>query len=132
MLDAGSVIYIEVCFRQGSRNKYLVVLDVDDQVHTLAINSSINPYFGQGPFRDCYVQIDHTLHPFLSRDSFVDCNDVIRLPLAGVVAEMRRAPDCIRGRLSPEAIKSVVDAIRQTPGLSPFQKDRYCESLTDP
>jgi len=129
VLDAGSVIYLEVAFRQGSRNKFLVVLDVDTEVHTLTLNTEINPFFGRGEFGECYVEIDHESHQFLSRNSFIDCNQIIKLNLPDVVAEMRSNSDCVRGCISNDAITDVIAAIQRTPGLSPHDKSRYCDCL---
>jgi hypothetical protein len=129
VLDAGCVIYLEVAFRRGNRNKYLVVLDVDSQVHTLIVNSDINEFYGRGEFGNCYVEISCDEHPFLEHNSFVDCNEVRRLRLEDVVAAVRGDESCVKGRISDGTAAAIVEAIRRTPCLSPAEKDRYCECI---
>ena len=129
MLDAGSVIYFEVTFRSGPRNKFLIVLDVDTVVYVLTINTEIHEFFGRGEFGECYVTIDHATHPFLDRDSHIDCNEVIQLKLEDVVAELRSDNDCLRGMISDDVRQSVITAIRRTPCLSRDDKDRYIRCL---
>lgn len=130
MLAAGSVIYLEVAFRQGDRNKYLVVLDVDTKVHTLTVNTEINPFFGLGEFGKCYVEIDQHSHQFLDHNSFIDCNQIIKLNLPDVIAEMRSNSDCVKGSLSNDVVTAVIAAIQRTPGISPHDKSHYCGCLT--
>lgn len=130
MLDAGSVIYLTVSFSGGPRNKYLVVLDVDTEVYVLAINTSINLFYGRGPFRDCYVPIDRATHKFLTHDSYIDCNQVIPLRLPDVVAELRENANCVKGVISSDVQHAVIAAIKATPCLSPDDKHRYIKCLS--
>ena len=129
MLDAGSIIFLEVGFYNGPRDKYLVVLDVDTEVHVVTINSTVNRFFGRGEFGECYVLIDCEAHPFLDRDSHIDCNEVIKLSLVDVVAEIRRNANALQGKVSETVACAMVAAIRRTPVLSAIEKDRYCGCL---
>lgn len=131
MLQPGTVIYLEIQFRQRTRNKYLIVLEWTDPVHCLIINSEINAFFGFGAFQEFYVNIDVATHTFLDHDSHIDCNETFRLPLDGLTQELTANPATVVGQISNDVRNSIITAINGTPGLSPDEKSRFVNCLTD-
>ena len=129
MLPPGTVIYLEVRFRRGPRNKYLVVVEWASDVHCLIVNSEINPYYGHGAFKDYYVLIDQKTHPFLKKDSYVDCNEVRKLIVADVEHDIQMDQDCVKGVISDGLRERIIEAVSGTPCLSPYEKQRYAEAL---
>lgn len=132
MLSPGTVIYLEILFPlpRGPRNKYVIVLEWASDVHCLIIDSEINPFFGHGVFKDYYVLIDQHTHRFLDYDSYIDCNQVWKLDVADTERELQEDEDCEKGTISNDVRQQIIEAISGTPGLAPFEKQRYIEILS--
>ena len=43
-LVAGAVVYLEVAFPEGRKNKFLVIASVDAQCCTFVVNSRVHPF----------------------------------------------------------------------------------------
>lgn len=128
MLKPGTVIRVPVRFKQG-RPKYLVIIDLDSEAHCLVINTHVHPIFGNDLCRDSIILIDVATHPFMHHDSHINCNEVKRLPLVEVRAEINANADCLKGAVSDDLRTSIIEAIHVSPFLTPKQKQRYIGSL---
>jgi len=130
LLQPGTVVYLEVQFRQRARNKYLIILEWDDPISFLIINSEVHPLFGHGEWGNCYVDIDAATHAFLTRDSHIDCNEAIPISLAEFNLELTSNPGIVVGQISDEVRTNIIEAIKGTPGLTPDEKTRIIERFT--
>lgn len=131
MLQSGTVIYLEIQFSQKTKNKYLIILEWGEPIHCLIINSEINAFYGYGVFQEFYIDIDVATHTFLDHDSYIDCNGTFALPLTELTHELTTNPETVVGQISDGIRNSICDAIRGTPGLSPDEKARFVNCLTD-
>lgn len=131
MLATGEVIYTLVTFPSTTKPKYLVVLNWGDhQVHCLMINSGINPIFGNRLTREFYIHLDKANHPFMEHDnSYIDCNEIHKLPTGDCVLELKSSPTFHKGILSPEVLSLVKEKIETTPMLGPAQKQKFVPML---
>ena len=127
-LKAGDVIRIPVTFKQGCP-KYLVILEVDTHAHCVVINSNTHPLFSGSLRQPSIVAITVAEHPFMSHDSEVDCNEVLRLPLADVESEINSDASCYKGELTYEFREAIGNAINVSPFLARGDKDTYLASL---
>lgn len=127
-LEPGVVIKVPVDFKQGEP-KFLVIIDLDTEAHCLVINSKIHTLYSSDLCRDSIVTIDVNSHPFMHRDSQIDCNEVKRLPLEGVQEEINANADCLKGCISDDLRAKIVTAITVSPFLSPSEKQRYVGSI---
>ena len=129
-LRPGVVVYLDVVFPEGPRPKFLVVVHVDDQCCTLAVNSVVNPFIERHPeLAVCQVRIDSARHAFLDHDSHIACHQVMRIPTAAVIREVIADMERIKGELHDEVRRAVIGAIKRAPTLSPAEQTLFVESL---
>jgi hypothetical protein len=129
-LRPGAVIYLEVVFPQGRRNKFLVVAHVDKQCCTLIVNSEIRAFIASHPeLSVCQVRIDAARHDFLRRDSHIACHEVLRLPTQAVVNALLADMSRIKGELHEEVRVEVIAAIKRAPTLSPADQTLFARAL---
>ena len=128
MLRPGTVIRVPVGFKQG-QPKYLVVVDLDSEAHCLVINTQVHSIFRNELRRDSIITIDVATHPFMHHDSDIDCNEVKRLPLDEIHAEINSDANCLKGAVSQELRASIIQAIQVSPFLTPKEKRRYIAAL---
>lgn len=74
--------------------------------------------------------IDAARHPILRRDAPIACHEILRLPIAKVIAELTADLSRIKGRLHKEVLTEVIAAVKQAPTLSPAEQTRISEALT--
>jgi hypothetical protein len=91
---------------------------------------AFHPLFGGELFRNSYVLITAATHAFMQRDSYIDCKEVKRFALTQVEAHINANTACLKGTISLELRGRVIEAIRQTPCLSPYEKARYVAALS--
>ena len=130
MLEPGTVIRVPVVFKNGEP-KYLVIVDLDSKAHCLVINTSVNALYGNNLSRPSIIPVTIADHPFMHHDSLVDCNEVKRLSLIDIRAEINSNPNCRKGTIADDLREQIVEAMRISPFLSADEKDRYIGSLTD-
>lgn len=130
MLQPGTVIYLEVQFRQKARNKYLIILEWSNSVNCLIINSEVHPFFGFGEFSKFYVDIDCASHTFLDRDSHIDCNEVFPISRIDMIQELTDNPDIVVGQITDAVRSNIIEALSGTPALSPVEKTRFIASIS--
>jgi len=129
-LQPGTIIYLDVAFPQGRRPKFLVVAHVERECCTFVVNSQIHPFIEAHPaLAVCQVKIDAVRHPYLRRDSYVACHQVLRLPTAKVIAELAADLSRIKGRLHADVLAEVVAAVKRAPTLSPAEQTRIADAL---
>jgi len=127
-LKAGDVVRIPVAFKQGEP-KFLVILSVDTHAHCVVINSSTHPLFSGVLRRPSIVEITVNEHPFMHHDCEVDCNEVLKLPLANVESEINSNASCYKGEITDACRGLIANAINISPFLAPSEKEIYIASL---
>ncbi len=129
-LRPGTVVYLEIAFAEGLRSKFLVVAHVDQQCCTLIVNTDVHPFIEKHPeLAVCQVRLDAARHPFLRRDSYIACHDVLRLPTPAVVRDLMADMDRIKGELHDEVRAEVVAAIKRAPTLSLAEQTLFAQAL---
>lgn len=112
------VYYVPNCrhVRPNPKSKFVVVAYVDIGIpHGFLINSIVNKYVrNQDHLFQCQAQVIGVEHPFLSHDSWVDCQDLYQFTITELTD--------LKGSLSDAAIGYVMAAIRRCPVLMPVQK----------
>ena len=130
-LQPGAIIYLEVTFPEGRRSKYLVVAHVDRECCTFIVNSRVHPFIeAHATLAVCQVKIDAARHAYLSRDSYIACHQILRLPTGKVITELAADLSRIKGTLHAEVLAEVIAAVKRAPTLSPAEQTRIADALT--
>lgn len=129
-LVPGTVIFLNVAFPEGPRDKFLVVAHVDDECCTLIVNSDINPFIAKHPqLHACQVSIDAARHPFLKRDSHIACEKVLKLRTQAVVDEPLKDMGRMRGTIHTDVREQICAALKRAPTLSAAEQTRLVAAL---
>jgi len=130
-LQPGAIIYLEVVFPQGRRSKYLVIAHVYRDCCTFIVNSRVHPFIeAHATLAVCQVKIDAARHAYLSRDSYIACHQILRLPTAKVITELSADLSRIKGTLNAEVLAEVIAAVKRAPTLSPAEQTRIADALS--
>jgi hypothetical protein len=129
-LVPGSVLYLEVTLPGARKNKYLVVASVESECSAFVVNSRVHPFVEARPeLAVCQVRLDAARHPFLQRDSWVGCHEVLTLRTDAVVAHIVADTSRIKGQVHHEVIDEIVAAVKRAPTLSPAEQTRLAQAL---
>lgn len=132
-LQPGVIIYLNIAFPQGAKSKYLVVAHVDRECCTFIVNSHVRDFIKARPsLAICQVRIDRARHNFLTRNSFVACHELLRLPTDQVIKELVADLGRIKGRLHSDVLTEVVAAVKRAPTLSPMEQTMIAQALSTP
>lgn len=131
-LQPGTVIKFNAVMDDGKvHERRFLVLSVDAQTITFVINSEISDYIRRRPvLLRCQVGIDAGAHPFMLRDSHIDCSHARRYAKEGVVSQLMGNPAWVLGKITEPVRQQVLSAIKFSPGLSPVDAAELCASLS--
>lgn len=130
-LRPGVVIKLEGRMDDGRlHEKRFVVLAVDEQTVTCVINSRISKYIEHRPeMLQCQVAMLQSDHPFMARDSHVDCSRTRTYATADIIRDLTRQPEWILGPISPGLRDSIVSALKYARTLAAAEAETLCRSL---
>jgi len=76
-LVPGRILRLNWQFREYTREKYVALVGLDDNPLFLMVNSDVHPLVANDPARNqCQLPLPKSGHPFLDRDSVLDCSEV--------------------------------------------------------
>lgn len=131
-LTAGRVLYLTCDFTNPKKDKFVVMVALEDPPLLLVVNSKVAAFINATPhLRDCQVTLHAADHDFLSHDSFLDCSQTVdsmsREEIVGqLVADLSR----IKGELSGAARSQALEAIGRARTISDIHKRRILAALT--
>lgn len=127
----GVVLYLEVAFPEGRKNKFLVVASVETECCAFVVNSRVHPFIeARADLAVCQVRLDAARHPFLRRDSWIACHQLLTLRTGAVVVELLDDMSRIKGVVHAAVREEMAAAIKRAPTLSAAQQARLAESLS--
>lgn len=130
-LVPGAVIYRHCDFTKPPKIKYLLVVQVQEQVAVLVINTGINGFVKSHKcLLDSQVSIDQASHSFLDHDSFIDCTAAEYIATAELIEEITSSMDTIRGKITNKLKAVVIATIQDSFTLSPAQIASLVASLS--
>lgn len=132
-LTPGAVLHLQVVFPQTTKNKYLVLVGIEDpDCYTFIVNSETSRFIQKSPdLWVCQVDIDAVSHPFLRYDSKVACHEVLRLSKVDVVAELIADTGKIKGTISTEVRQEIVAATKYAKTLDRYTQQLIVDSLSE-
>lgn len=129
-LVPGAVVYLEVAFPEGRKNKFLVIASVDAQCCTFVVNSRVHPFVeARAELSVCQVKLDSARHDFLRRDSWIACHSILMLRRDAVVADLVADMSRYKGRVHADVLSEISAAVKRAPTLSAAEQTRLVESL---
>ena len=129
-LVPGAVVYLEVAFPEGRKNKFLVIASVDAQCCTFVVNSRVHPFVeARAELSVCQVRLDSARHDFLRRDSWIACHSILMLRTDAVVAELAADMNRFKGRVHQDVLNEIAAAVKRAPTLSAAEQTGLVESL---
>lgn len=131
-LTPGCVIRIDVTFPEGTKPKFLVLVDHGDpELLTFIVNSETNPFIEQRPhLAKCQVDLDAANHPFLTHDSKIACHQTLVLKRAEVIRDLKKDTGCIKGRISDAVKEQILAAVKCARTLSNDEKLSIIQALS--
>lgn len=129
-LVPGAVVYLEVVFPEGRKNKFLVVASVEAECCTFVVNSRVHPFVEARPeLSVCQVRLDAARHEFLRRDSWIACHSVLTLRTDAVVADLAADMNRFKGSVHRDVLDEIAAAVKRAPTLSTAEQTRLVGSL---
>lgn len=115
-LVPGAVIRVpQVMDDQKEKEKRFVVLHADDDTLTCVINSELTDFAVRTPaVHQCQVSMPQADHPFMRRDSFVDCAKIRRYRTEDLVAHLSSNMSDVLGKISPDLRDQIVSALKHS------------------
>lgn len=131
LLKPGAVIKLYRRTDDGQvREKRYVVMHVGEDTVTCIINSEINAFLMARPaLLKCQVPMPCATHPFMQRDSYIDCSRTRTFSSAEVIQELMNKADWVLGSITAELRDDIVGAIKFAETLSVAEVSLLCESL---
>tara|TARA_R110002096_G_scaffold226108_3_gene415415 strand:- start:6922 stop:7317 length:396 start_codon:yes stop_codon:yes gene_type:complete len=114
------------------KDKYCVIASTAPRVILLLISSEVSQLKRQQPDQwHSQVVIDKASHPFLKRDSYIDCGDLFGYPPGpgGLANDLNNDPSRMLGKLSSDTLARVRAVVQRSRLLSPIQIDQILSSL---
>ena len=130
-LRPGAVIKLRRVMDDGEiHEKRFVVVHVDERTVTCIINSEIGAFLQSRPaLLRCQAAMAVAAHPFMERDSHVDCSRTHAYATDAVVRDLVREPGWVLGVIATELRDEMLAAMKFSPVLSAREVQLLCESL---
>lgn len=121
-LKPGQVLYLFCPFTSPPKEKFVVVACLGNRPSLFLINSGIHQFIATQPdLLACQVQISAAEHSFLSQDSWVACDNLIRnLEEDDIRAQIRDAATRAVGGLSRNAVRDIRRAVKIATTIPPY------------
>jgi len=129
----GAIIHFPCSFTTPPKNKFIILVYIDEGMGFFFINHKINAFKMNKPeLLRTQIPILKINHDFLDADSYIDCcecrNDI---SYEEVISEIIKNNECVKGFLSSEEKQSIVNIITNSILYSPVEKDLIQKSLLD-
>ncbi|MFC5437127.1 hypothetical protein ACFPME_11195 [Rhodanobacter umsongensis] len=129
-LVPGTVIRFEARMDDGEiQPKRFVVLDSSDNTLTVVINSDLNAILKARDLLVCQVTMPVSQHPFMKRDSNIDCSRVRAYDTEELVRQLVATPDWLLGSISEDTRNQMLAALKQSRTESPQVIRACCRNL---
>jgi hypothetical protein len=130
-LKPGSVIKLIVEMDDGIKHeKRFVVLYADETTFCCVINSEINKFIARRKeLLRCQVEIKAADHPFMLRDSHIDCSRIRRYKTTEICAQLTENAGRLLGSITPDLANEMISALKYSTLESPRLIEMCCDSL---
>lgn len=130
-LVPGGVFYLSCGFTNPPKEKYVVLVHLDDEPLIFVVNSKIHQFIVSRPdLNRCQVKLNADDYPFLSHDSYLDCsNPITEMTRNEIVGQVRSDLDRIIGVLNDITLAEVIEVVNSARTISQDQKRRIISYL---
>ena len=130
-LQSGTVIRTVIAFPHTLKIKFFVIAGKQDNKYLgFLINSHVHNYLQKHEYlARCQIGIDANSHKFLEHDSFIACHEVFLLNGARVEKEVLKDNSKIKGFLNNNVLMEIINIVKKTKTITPFDKTHICENL---
>ena len=124
LFKRGSVLYREFNFQTGPRNKFFIVLNVEEKADPiLAVLSTSNVTWArEHPDHPGLVDIPVGTCDIFTVDTVIDCRELHSITREDLVIEYQNGRLTYKGELSPEMITRLNHALKDARTLGPREK----------
>lgn len=128
-LKAGSVFKILATNTTPPKEKRLVLVAVNDElalVGYLFINSEINLLcLDTDELRNLQIYLECAHRNYLSHDSYLDCSNLMEIPLEELKTVFAADRDIFLGELSEEDFLATIEKVTNAPTISNNKKRKF-------
>lgn len=123
-LTPGKILHLYCLFTNPPKNKFLVLLGKNSiEFYFFVINSEINNFISNKEYlKKCQVTIDKKNHPFLDRDSYIDCSKTYPIDINIVKDQLVDDSKQIKMSISADVKRVILDAVRKSKTLTSKEK----------
>lgn len=126
----GAVIRFDAKMDDGRvHTKRFIVLSIDDNTLTVVINSEINQILQTPELLVCQVTMPVAQHPFMARDSNIDCSRIRSFDTEDLVRLLIAEHGWHLGKISIETQEQMLAALKLCRTESPRTIGQCCRSL---
>jgi hypothetical protein len=128
----GDIVLLFIHSTNPPKWKRCVVACLEPTPILLLINSRLNEFVERQPERRaCQVLIDVTNHPFMKRESWLDCSEPFGYPRDWLDNILASNPESRLGRISPTVRRDIIAVVTNTSLLSARKKQRIVDALEE-
>lgn len=130
-LQPGVVVKFEALMDDGKvHEKRFVVLDITQDTFTCVINSEVSNFILSKPhMAACQVALDLARHPFMSRNSHIDCSRIRTYSRESVIDQLCANPGWVLGVISENVLTEMTAAIQSSKMISKSQAAQCCAAI---
>jgi len=129
----GNIFHLFCDFTKPPKNKYLLLICVDPEPLFFIINSEINEYVRKNKhLLNCQVSLPQAEHDFLIRDSYIDCQGIIKnFNFEMVEKQIMQEMHKIKGSLSLGTKAQVIETVQFAKTLSAEEKSLILQAMVE-
>lgn len=131
-LVPGRIFHLYCHFNgRNSKNKFVVLLDVDEECLFFVINSELTSFIQKrSHLMDSQIKMRAAEYSFLDYDSWLCCHEPFFMDRSEVVRQISSDPDgTLRGHISSELREEIVEVVKKSLTLEPLDKTLILQSL---
>ncbi|MFK5915551.1 MAG: hypothetical protein QM484_14385 [Woeseiaceae bacterium] len=114
-LVEGNVIYLHVNHTIPPKEKYLLIGHVDDCIRVFTINSEIHPFIkSKEHLLSGQILLNKSDHEFLDHDSYINCTEIVDIPVEDVEGQVIDDMSRIKGSISDGTREKVLSAVNES------------------
>ena len=128
-IEIGNAILIKIPDFTVSYDKYIILVAKDNNDISIAyvvINSIVNPKVAFNSYlKSLHLKIDEKRHPFLKKDSFVDCSNLREFLIEDIVKFLTKKPERVVGNVNSKLLQKIILTLSKSKTIEVYKKKKY-------
>lgn len=130
-LVLGCVVYLFCEFTSQPKDKYLVLVTLEEPPILFVINSNINKFIRERKYLlDCQITVEPKHLDFLDHDSYLDCGQpIVSFSIREIKTQLMDDITRLKGKLPDSKLIEIKKVVEKARTITPIQKRAILNSL---